>query len=71
MLLAAVLAKADPRVKAEACAGLGLRMTYHPAERRVAVEVDPSLPCSKVRVGGASCTIPTWPTVRGELDLAA
>jgi hypothetical protein len=53
-----VLRHADPKLKAEVYADLGLTLTYHPAERRVAVEVDSSLACSKVRVGGGDLNSP-------------
>ena len=69
--MARVLRRADPKLKAEVYADLGLTLTYHPDQRKVAVEADPSIACAKVRVGGAFDPAGTRGTVTGELDLAA
>jgi site-specific DNA recombinase len=46
-----VLADADPKLKAEVYADLGLRLTYRPAENLVSVE---AAPCAAGRVGGGT-----------------
>ena len=47
-----VLAKADPELKGEINAGLGIRLTYKPAERIVAVEGTPTRVPQYVSEGG-------------------
>ena len=37
-----MLRRADPKLKAEVYADLGLQMTYHPERATVAVEIDPA-----------------------------
>jgi hypothetical protein len=46
-----VIAHADPKVKAEVYADLGIRLTYRPAENLVNVE---AAPCAAERVGGGT-----------------
>ncbi|MDQ6853075.1 MAG: hypothetical protein M3046_05180 [Actinomycetota bacterium] len=46
-----VLADADPKLKAEVYADLGIRLTYRPAENLVSVE---AAPCAAGRVGGGT-----------------
>jgi site-specific DNA recombinase len=48
-----VLEAADPLAKAALYAGLGLQLTYRPAQDLVAVEAVPVV-CAKVRVGGGT-----------------
>jgi site-specific DNA recombinase len=51
--IAQVLERAEPKAKAELYAGLGVKLTYRPAENLVAAEAAP-VACAKVRVGGGT-----------------
>lgn len=62
------LADADPTLKAEAYAELGIRIEYDPHNNRATVVAQPSS-CTQVRVGGASAPMNTRPALRVELDL--
>jgi site-specific DNA recombinase len=63
----AVLAEADPTLRAQVYSGLlGLRLTYMPDDRTMAYEL---APCAYERVGGASAPIGTRPVLRGVLAL--
>lgn len=52
-----VLGDADPTQKAEAYAGLGLQVAYHPGRKVCSASVTLADPCSTVRVGGAIHTL--------------
>jgi hypothetical protein len=49
-----MLHKADPALKAEVYAGLGLRLEYRLETGVVAVEVPLESPCATARVGGGT-----------------
>ncbi len=52
--LAKMIADADPKLKAEVYADLGIRLTYRAAENLVSVE---AAPCATERVGGGTCQL--------------
>ena len=49
-----LLQTAEPAVKAELYAELGVRIAYDPRTRRAAVKVQPAAPCSSERVRGGT-----------------
>jgi hypothetical protein len=55
--IASLLRAADPRLKAEVYAELGVRVTYDPHSRIVSVSAGP---CTKARVGGPDYAKPDW-----------
>jgi len=54
--MVAVLASADPHKRAELYKALGLRLTWHPKEKKVLVEAQPAGVLAE-RVGGGTCTL--------------
>lgn len=63
----AVIANAEPKLKAEVYADLGLRLTYRPAESIVSVE---AAPCAAGRVGGGTCSLTPRVRLRRRVSLA-
>ena len=61
--IASVLATADPKLKAEAYAELGISVTFDPVTKMISAESRPAGACTTERVGG-----PTW--TRGPRPLA-
>lgn len=57
--------------KAEAYAGLGLQVVYHPDRQVCSASVTLSDPCSTVRVGGATRTLTPRPLGTGTYTAAA
>jgi hypothetical protein len=54
--MVAVLTNADPKQRAELYEALGLRLTWHPEDKKVLVEAQPALVLAG-GVGGASSTV--------------
>jgi len=54
--IASVLATADPKLKAEVYAELGIGVAYDHERRVVTVEARPEVACAKQRVGEPTCT---------------
>jgi len=69
--IASVLATADPKLKAEVYAELGVSVSYDHTRRVVHVETRPANACAKGRVGEAFDPASTPPLLRGEVRLKA
>lgn len=63
--IASVLATADPKLKAEVYAELGVSVAYDHERRLVTVKARPESACAKRRVGEAYSTISTRPWTTG------
>jgi len=69
--IASVLATADPKLKAEVYAELGVSVAYDHERRLVSVEARPGNACANGRVGEAFGPASTPPLLRGEVRLRA
>ena len=67
--MVAVLSSADPQKRAELFEALGLRLTWHPDDKKVLVEAQPARVLIS-GVGGGTCTL-TPPTPAEGFFLAA
>lgn len=66
--MVAVLTNADPKQRTELYEALGLRLTWHPEDKKVLVEAQPARVLAG-GVGGAIAPIGTRPVLRGLLAL--
>ena len=69
--ITSVLTAAEPRLKAEAYAELGISITFDPMTRVISVESRPEWACRTERVGGASISGGTPALLKGKVLLKA
>jgi site-specific DNA recombinase len=67
--IAAVLATADPKLKAEVYCELGISVTYDHDRRVMRLESRPETPWARVRVGGAFDPASTPAVLKGKVQL--
>jgi site-specific DNA recombinase len=64
-----VLEQSDPADKAEIYAQLGLRLTYHPGEKKVIVRAEPGRTCTEGSCPRGESPVIYMPVIMGELAL--